>query len=49
LATQELKRRGVLKSLFATQIPASAKALVAYARAPGALIAARVAAKSEGA
>jgi hypothetical protein len=38
-----------MKSSFATQIPASAKALIAYARAPGALIAARVAVKSEAA
>jgi hypothetical protein len=39
----------VVKSLFATQIPASVKALIEYARAPGALIAARYAVKSEGA
>jgi hypothetical protein len=38
-----------MKSLLGTQIPASPEALIRYARAPRGLIAARVAAKFEGA
>jgi hypothetical protein len=48
-AVQGLKRRGVVKSLSGTQIPASIEALIRHARAPHGLIAARYAAKSEGA
>jgi hypothetical protein len=39
----------VVKSLLATQIPASIEALIEHARAPGALIAVRAAVKSEAA
>jgi hypothetical protein len=48
-AVQGLRRRGVVKSLFGTQIPASIEALIKRARAPHGPIVARHAAKSEAA
>jgi hypothetical protein len=48
-AVQALGRRGVVKLLFGTQIPASTEALIKVARPPCRLIAARHAAKSEAA
>jgi hypothetical protein len=48
-AVQRLTRRGVVKSLFGTQIPASIEALIKVARAPRGLITVRYAAKSESA
>jgi hypothetical protein len=48
-AVQGLTRRGVVKSLFGTQIPASIEALIKSARVPRGPIAACYAAKSEGA
>jgi hypothetical protein len=48
-AVQGLTRRGVVQSLFGMQIPASVEALSKRARAPNGPIAARYAAKSEGA
>jgi hypothetical protein len=48
-AVQGLTRRGAVKSLFATQIPALIEALTRHAHRPRGLIAARVAAKSAGA
>jgi hypothetical protein len=46
-AVQGVTLRGVVKSLFRTQIPASIEALIRHARAPHGLIAARVVAKSK--
>jgi hypothetical protein len=48
-AVQALTQRGVVKPLFATQIPASIEGLITHARAPRGLIAPRYAAKSEAA
>jgi hypothetical protein len=49
VAMQGLTRRGVVKSLFATQIPASIEILIKVARAPLGLIVAPYATKSEAA
>jgi hypothetical protein len=48
-AVQGLTRRGVVKSLFATQIPASIETLIKCAHASRGLIVARQAAKSKSA
>jgi hypothetical protein len=48
-AVQGLTRPGVVKKLFGTKIPSSIEALIEHAHAPRDLIAARDAAKSEGA
>jgi hypothetical protein len=48
-AVQRLTRRGMVKLLFGTQIPALIETLIRHARAPRGLIAARYAAKSEAA
>jgi hypothetical protein len=48
-AVQRLTRRGVVKLLFGTQIPAAIEVLIQPAQAPRRLIAARYAAKSEAA